>query len=226
MNYPKTLITATKPETITDQIKLDAGNGSYLIYKGDTEYNGIWIEFQPKGSPYSTPIAYIENPTDPKLESPATETDKITIYLYENPFDDEYTEKRTINTEKIRQALGIKSKTKNTPGYTPPTTEGIGYAILDGYTADAAIRGYTVMELFIGKFSIQKIERIDVAYNDIKRLNLNPPDDEDCARHAKKTGFAKIIPVEELPDGFEYKEFYWIDTPENREKIRQAVKVM
>lgn len=42
-----------------------------------------------------------------------------------------------------------------------------------------------------------------------------------AAKQAEHDGFCKIIPVNELPENFEYRYFGWIDTPENREKIRQ-----
>lgn len=40
-----------------------------------------------------------------------------------------------------------------------------------------------------------------------------------AAKEAKRIGFCKIIPVKELPKGFDMRYFGWIDTPENRKAI-------
>lgn len=44
-------------------------------------------------------------------------------------------------------------------------------------------------------------------------------DDEEAAYNAARDGI-KIIPVQDLPKNFERRYFGWIDTPENREKIK------
>lgn len=45
------------------------------------------------------------------------------------------------------------------------------------------------------------------------------PDDEAAVAQAIKDGVA-IIPVDELPENFDRRYLGWIDTPENRERIR------
>lgn len=40
-----------------------------------------------------------------------------------------------------------------------------------------------------------------------------------AAKEAKRIGFCKIIPVKELPKGFDMRYFGWIDTLENRKAI-------
>ena len=82
-----------------------------------------------------------------------------------------------------------------------------------GWDKETAKRGYAIFD-YDGA-DIFEIERIDEIY-----CNTDVTD-EDCARHAEKSGFCKIIPVEELPENFEYRYFGWIDTPENRENIKE-----
>lgn len=44
--------------------------------------------------------------------------------------------------------------------------------------------------------------------------------DDEAVKQAIKDGI-KIIPVEELPENFDRKYLGWIDTPENRERIKE-----
>ena len=53
--------------------------------------------------------------------------------------------------------------------------------------------------------------------------------DENAAIEAERTGFCSIIPVEELPENFEWdgcslRWFGWIDTAENRQAIEDFCK--
>lgn len=45
-----------------------------------------------------------------------------------------------------------------------------------------------------------------------------------CALDAEKTGFCKIIPINELPKQFPSLTYRWVDTPENRAKIEEYTK--
>jgi hypothetical protein len=45
-------------------------------------------------------------------------------------------------------------------------------------------------------------------------------DDEKAAKDAERSGYCKIIPIEELPENFDRRYYGWVDTPENREAIK------
>jgi len=85
--------------------------------------------------------------------------------------------------------------------------------ILD-YGPDEVNRGY---DMFYGHLdNACEIESIDI----VGAFTC----DEDAAKQAEKDGFCKIIPVEELPEDFEYRRFGWVDTPENRAAIESYCK--
>ncbi len=88
---------------------------------------------------------------------------------------------------------------------------------------DIAERGYAIFDC--NGTGILGIERIDEIF--VGRLPDGSTDvtDEDCARHAQRTGFCKIIPKKELPRNFEWRYYCWLDTPENRENIRRYCDV-
>ena len=105
-----------------------------------------------------------------------------------------------------------------------------------GWSAEEVERGYTIFD-FDGT-GILEIERIKDMYSfldEIKRIEdmssslgddeYGDVTDEDCARHAEESGFCKIIPVDELPPhmmygGYNRRYYGYVDTPENRERIR------
>lgn len=65
-----------------------------------------------------------------------------------------------------------------------------------------------------GMLEIQKIDEENVFESD-----------DEAVEQAIKDGI-KIIPVEELPENFDRKYLGWIDTPENREKIKEYCERM
>ena len=100
--------------------------------------------------------------------------------------------------------------------YKKPTKEGIEFAIENGWHREEAERGYTIFN-FDG-LDLFEIEAICDCYPD------GDYDDDAAAHEAERTGFCKIIPVDELPDPFIISElsrryFGWVDTPENRKAI-------
>lgn len=97
--------------------------------------------------------------------------------------------------------------------YVKPTEEQKEFAREWGWDEDQIERGYDVFD-YDGT-GLLEINRIDDIY-----CNTDVSD-VDCAREAERTGFCKIIPVRELPKNFEYRYFGWIDTPENRERIKK-----
>lgn len=104
--------------------------------------------------------------------------------------------------------------------YKKPTAEGIQYAIDDGWSKETAERGYDIFD-FNGT-GLLEIERIDACYDIVGEDETT---DEDCAIEAERSGFCKIIPVNELPNPFiisneDGRWFGWIDTPENRKAIK------
>lgn len=102
--------------------------------------------------------------------------------------------------------------------YNYPTEEGIKYAMKEGWTREQAERGFEIFD-FDG-LGLLEIEAICDCYPD------GDYDDEEAAREAERIGYCKIIPAEEIPKTFilnDYPRNYygWIDTPENRKKIKE-----
>lgn len=104
--------------------------------------------------------------------------------------------------------------------YVKPTKEGIEWAIAEGWSREDAERGYTIFDY--DGLGICQIEAIGDCYP------TSEPDDgyddEACAYEAERSGYCKIIPVDELPENFEanghsVRWFGWVDTPENRKAI-------
>ena len=105
--------------------------------------------------------------------------------------------------------------------YKKPTAEGIEIAMNDGWSRADAERGYC--EFDFNQTGLMEIERIDACYDLSSEDDVT---DEDCAREAERSGYCKIIPVEELPNPFviwneDRRWFGWVDTPENRKAIRE-----
>lgn len=102
--------------------------------------------------------------------------------------------------------------------YNYPTAEGIKFAMEEGWTREQAERGFEIFD-FDG-LDLLEIEAICDCYPD------GDYDDEAAAREAERIGYCKIIPAEEIPETFilnDYPRNYygWIDTPENRKKIKE-----
>lgn len=104
--------------------------------------------------------------------------------------------------------------------YIKPTKEIIEIAIENGWTRKQAERGYTIFD-YDGTGMLQ-IEAIGDCYPTLKEEDGY--DDEACAVEAQRSGYCKIIPIDELPNNFELKWFGWIDTPENRKAIEEYAK--
>ena len=105
--------------------------------------------------------------------------------------------------------------------FEKPTQEGIKWAMNEGWSREHAERGYDIFDHDgTGLLEINRIDAVYVGFDD----GFTAVDDEDCAREAERTGFCKIIPVEELPENFEIngdsaRWFGWVDTEENRKAI-------
>ena len=101
--------------------------------------------------------------------------------------------------------------------YIKPTQEQVQAGIEEGWTEEEAKRGYAIVDFDgTGMFEIE-------ALSDVYLSVVGETDgycDEACAREAERSGFCKIIPVEELPENFPHRYFGWVDTPENRERIK------
>lgn len=92
--------------------------------------------------------------------------------------------------------------------YRKPTQKQIEYVMNEGYSREEAERGYAVFDFDgTGMLEIEAIEGIRY--------------DDDCAIEAERSGFCKIIPVDELPENFDRRYFGWVDTPENRKAIQE-----
>ena len=106
--------------------------------------------------------------------------------------------------------------------FIKPNTEQIENAVkYHGYTREEAERGYGIADYNgTGMLEIVRYDSVYIGYPD------DYPDvmDEDCAEEAERTGYCKIIPVNELPENFDLRYFGWIDTPENRAKIAEYCK--
>ena len=102
--------------------------------------------------------------------------------------------------------------------YNYPTEEGIKYAMECGWTKEQAKRGFEIFD-FDG-LGLLQIEAICDCYPD------DDYNDEEAAKEAERIGYCKIIPAEEIPETFilnDYPRNYygWVDTPENRKKIKE-----
>lgn len=73
---------------------------------------------------------------------------------------------------------------------------------------DANKKGYDLTVSHGGAVEIQRIDELGKFESD-----------EEAVEAAMKDG-VPVIPVEELPEGFKYRWLGWVDTPENRERIR------
>ena len=100
--------------------------------------------------------------------------------------------------------------------YIKPTERQIKAGLEWGWSLDACKRGYDIFN-FDGTGMLE-IEAIADVYL-VEDEDCSGYDDEACAIEAERSGFCKIIPVNELPEDFGYKYFGWIDTPENRQAI-------
>ena len=107
--------------------------------------------------------------------------------------------------------------------YIKPTKKMVLEGLECGWTKEESERGYVICD-FDGT-GLLEIERLDDVFlstaADERYCDVM---DEDCAIEAERSGFCKIIPVEELPknmiyDGNDRRYFGWIDTPENRKAI-------
>ena len=86
------------------------------------------------------------------------------------------------------------------------------YTVVEEWGVDNCNRGYGIFDFDgTGMLEIDKIDDVDC---------FDTPDD--AVQAAIKDGF-KIIPVDELPEGFERRYLGWLDTPENRERIKAYV---
>lgn len=103
--------------------------------------------------------------------------------------------------------------------YIKPTEEQIQVALDNEWSREQAERGYDIFEY--NNTGLLDIERIDCEFCGFAEDGTTEVCDEDCAREAERTGFCKIIPIEELPKGFRWPYHIWVDTPENREAIKR-----
>lgn len=111
--------------------------------------------------------------------------------------------------------------------YFKPTKEMILEGLECGWTKEESERGYVICDFDgTGLLEIERLDDVFLSATDEKYYEVM---DEDCAIEAERSGFCKIIPVEELPnpmmyDGSDRRYFGWVDTPENRERIRNFFK--
>lgn len=103
--------------------------------------------------------------------------------------------------------------------YVKPTKEQIEFAVGEGWSREAAERGYDIFDFDgTGMLEINAIGDVYLSINE--DYDNEAYDDDACAYEAERSGFCKIIPVDELPQNFDRRYFGWIDTPENRKAIQ------
>ena len=84
--------------------------------------------------------------------------------------------------------------------------------VVDDWGVDVCNRGYEIFDFDgTGMLEIEAIYEVGAF------------DDQEAAEKAAADGI-KIIPEDELPEGFDRKYFGWIDTPENRRRIEEYTK--
>ena len=82
--------------------------------------------------------------------------------------------------------------------------------IVDEWYVDNVNKAYIISDYDgTGLLGIEKLDVVDAFDGD-----------EEAAIQAEKDGL-KIIPVDELPENFDFRWFGWIDTPANREAIKK-----
>ena len=102
--------------------------------------------------------------------------------------------------------------------YIKPTNQQVKNGMECGWKKEDAERGFAIFDFNgTGMLDIEVIN--DIYYSTNSRDDI--PTDEDCAYEAERLGICKIIPIEELPENFEFKCRVWIDTAENREQIKK-----
>lgn len=109
--------------------------------------------------------------------------------------------------------------------YVKPTKRQIEFAVSEGWPRETAERGYDIFDFdCTGMLEIEAIGDVYVRFGNnggLYQLGLNGGyDDDACAYEAERSGFCKIIPIDELPQNFDRRYFGWIDTPENRKAIQ------
>ena len=86
-----------------DRYTLKTADGRYVVTKGDSEYNGINVDFAPEGDKYVYPLVTVENEEG---------KGKIAIYVYGNLENDEPTDKIEVNLGRFGKKAGRKRKGK------------------------------------------------------------------------------------------------------------------
>jgi len=106
--------------------------------------------------------------------------------------------------------------------YVKPTVQQIEWAMREGgWPRESAERGYEIFDFdCLGLLNVEAIGDVYLGVG-----NSDGYDDEACAREAERSGYCKIIPIDELPeifiiDGIDRRYFGWVDTPENRKAIQ------
>lgn len=111
--------------------------------------------------------------------------------------------------------------------YIKPTEKMIIEGVKLGWTREESERGYVICDFDgTGLLEIERLDDVVLNTDDERYYDVM---DEDCAIDAERSGFCKIIPVEELPknmiyDGNDRRYFGWIDTPVNRKRISEFFK--
>lgn len=101
--------------------------------------------------------------------------------------------------------------------YVKPTKRQAEFAVSRGWSREEAERGYTIVDYDgTGMLEINAISDVYLYVGDDDGY-----DDDACAIEAERSGFCKIIPIDELPKNFDRRYFGWIDTPENRKAIQE-----
>ena len=99
-------------------------------------------------------------------------------------------------------------------------------AVIEGWTVEEAGRGFTTADF--ENTGMMEVEAI-IDCDPVTEKSQEWFNDENAAIEAERTGFCSIIPVEELPENFEWdgcslRWFGWIDTAENRQAIEDFCK--
>ena len=87
--------------------KTKVGPGVLCVEEGDSEYGQtmIYLLVERNGQQYELPIATIENPNNPAVDSPATDANATTLYIYRSLNSNEFTDKIKIPNSIIDTAI-------------------------------------------------------------------------------------------------------------------------
>lgn len=110
--------------------------------------------------------------------------------------------------------------------YIAPTDDMVEEGMQFGWSEEQCRRGYDIFDW--NGYGLLIVEMLADVY--VGSPLQDYVTDDDCVAEAERSGFCKIIPVDELPehmieDGSDRRWYGWVDTPDNRKRINEFFAV-